>query len=337
MSSSEIAISMPFAGAMAWSSVALVGAAGYRRSRRWSARVAWIALGALGWSQVATAHLSHGLVVCTALLTAYLVAGAVFDVIASRAAGGRRTTSTPRARPRLALGRRRPSSALPRRAAPPLAGDPAPPHGCPRGVEPGGGLRPARGRDRHARWQRHRLDPGQRGVGRVAARLRCHARRLRRSDDPARRPACAAGAPAPRPGVGVRWCARAHLGPDARRGRHGALDPRRLPAHPVRRRLPAQPRAHALPRRDRRAGARGGRHPGPARRPAAASPRGALARRGGVPLARRAAARVREPSAVHRARARPRRRGMGAVPARDETPRRGHSSPWARCSPSSWS
>ncbi|MGZ8615382.1 MAG: hypothetical protein ACXWX4_11985, partial [Actinomycetota bacterium] len=33
MSSSEIAISMPFAGSMAWSSVALVGAAGYRRSR----------------------------------------------------------------------------------------------------------------------------------------------------------------------------------------------------------------------------------------------------------------------------------------------------------------
>ena len=81
MSSSEIAISMPFAGSMAWSSVALVGAAGYRRSRRWSARVAWIALGALSWSQVATAHLSHGLVVCTALLAAYLLAGAVIDVI----------------------------------------------------------------------------------------------------------------------------------------------------------------------------------------------------------------------------------------------------------------
>lgn len=86
MSSSEIAISMPFAGAMAWCCVALVGAAGYRRSRRWSARIAWVALGALGWSQVATAHMSHGLVVCTALLTAYLLAGAVFDVIASRAA-----------------------------------------------------------------------------------------------------------------------------------------------------------------------------------------------------------------------------------------------------------
>ncbi|HEY7763155.1 MAG TPA: hypothetical protein VIC52_09105, partial [Actinomycetota bacterium] len=84
MSTSEIAIAMPFAGAMAWTTIALVGAAGYRRSRRWSARLAWIAGGALGWSQVATAHLSHGLVVCTALLTAYMAAGAVVDVITRR-------------------------------------------------------------------------------------------------------------------------------------------------------------------------------------------------------------------------------------------------------------
>ncbi len=88
MSTSEIAIAMPFAGAMAWTTVVLVGAAGYRRSRRWSARLAWIAVGALGWSQVATAHLSHGLGVCTALLTAYIVAGAVADVIAGQKDAG---------------------------------------------------------------------------------------------------------------------------------------------------------------------------------------------------------------------------------------------------------
>ena len=72
MSTSEIAISMPFAGAMAWTAVALVAAAGYRRAAHVVARLAWIALGAFAWSQVATAHLSHGLVVCTALLAAYL-------------------------------------------------------------------------------------------------------------------------------------------------------------------------------------------------------------------------------------------------------------------------
>ncbi|MGH2630653.1 MAG: hypothetical protein ACRDHI_08855 [Actinomycetota bacterium] len=79
MSTSEIAISMPFAGSTAWTAVALLGAAGYRRSDTWARRSVWIGAGALAWSQVASAHLSHGLVVCTALLTAYLAAGAVFD------------------------------------------------------------------------------------------------------------------------------------------------------------------------------------------------------------------------------------------------------------------
>jgi hypothetical protein len=88
MSTSEIAISMPFAGATAWTTVALVGAAGFRRATTWSARFAWIALGGFAWSQVATAHLSHGLVVCTALLVVYLAVGAVWDVRDARASGG---------------------------------------------------------------------------------------------------------------------------------------------------------------------------------------------------------------------------------------------------------
>ena len=81
MSTSEIAISMPFAGAMAWTTVCLVGAAGLRRAAGWPARLGCIAIGAIGWSQVATAHLSHGLVVCTALVTAYLVAGVVAEAL----------------------------------------------------------------------------------------------------------------------------------------------------------------------------------------------------------------------------------------------------------------
>jgi hypothetical protein len=93
MSTSEIAISMPFAGSTAWTTVTLVGAAGFRRAGGWPARIAWIGGTALAWSQVAAAHLSHGLVVCTALLFAYLVAGAVFDVrdrrVRAPAAAGR--------------------------------------------------------------------------------------------------------------------------------------------------------------------------------------------------------------------------------------------------------
>ena len=80
MSTSEIAISMPFAGSLAWTAVTLVGAAGYRRASRLSRRLPWLAAGAVAWSQVATAHLSHGLVTCTVLVTAYLAAGAVADV-----------------------------------------------------------------------------------------------------------------------------------------------------------------------------------------------------------------------------------------------------------------
>ena len=80
VSTSEIAISLPFAGILAWSPVVLLGAAGYRLSSRWSRRIAWLALAAFGWSQVASAHMSHGLVMCTLLVGAYLVAASVADV-----------------------------------------------------------------------------------------------------------------------------------------------------------------------------------------------------------------------------------------------------------------
>ena len=76
MSGSEIAIAMPFAGAMAWSTVLLVGAAGFARAGRWRARLGWLALAGFAWSQVASAHLSHGLVVGTAVTVAYLAARA---------------------------------------------------------------------------------------------------------------------------------------------------------------------------------------------------------------------------------------------------------------------
>jgi hypothetical protein len=84
MSTSTIAISLPFAGAIAWTTVLLVAAAGSRRSLRWSGRLAWLALGCFAWSQVAAAHMSHGLVIATAFATAYLAAGAVDDAREAR-------------------------------------------------------------------------------------------------------------------------------------------------------------------------------------------------------------------------------------------------------------
>jgi hypothetical protein len=93
MSTSTIAISLPFAGALAWTTVLLVAASGYRRAERWTGRLAWLALGGFAWMQVAAAHMSHGLVIATAFATAYLVAGAVADaragIVASRSAAGR--------------------------------------------------------------------------------------------------------------------------------------------------------------------------------------------------------------------------------------------------------
>ena len=80
ISASELAISMPFAGFLAWTTVVLVGASGYRQTDRWSRRLAWLALAAFAWSQVANAHMSHGLAMTSLLVGAYLVAFAVRDV-----------------------------------------------------------------------------------------------------------------------------------------------------------------------------------------------------------------------------------------------------------------
>ncbi|MEA2557476.1 MAG: hypothetical protein QOG88_1014 [Actinomycetota bacterium] len=80
MSSSELAISMPFAGFLAWTTLVLVGASGFRQAGRWSRRVPWLALAGFAWSQVANAHMSHGLVMTSLMVAAYLIAFAVRDV-----------------------------------------------------------------------------------------------------------------------------------------------------------------------------------------------------------------------------------------------------------------
>ncbi|MEO8423841.1 MAG: hypothetical protein ABI595_07995, partial [Actinomycetota bacterium] len=93
MSTSDMAISLPFAGFLAWTTIVLVGASGYRRAERWSRRIAWLALSAFAWSQVASAHLSHGLVMCSLLVAAFLVATSIESVrhgeVGSWAAAGR--------------------------------------------------------------------------------------------------------------------------------------------------------------------------------------------------------------------------------------------------------
>ena len=80
VSASVVAISLPFAGTLAWTPLVLAGAGGYPRAARWSARLGWLALAAFAWGQLAGAHMSHGLAMGTALVALYLVAGAIRDV-----------------------------------------------------------------------------------------------------------------------------------------------------------------------------------------------------------------------------------------------------------------
>ena len=87
MSTSDMAISMPFAGFLGWTTIVLVGASGYRHADRWSRRLAWLALSAFAWSQVASAHMSHGLVMCSLLLAAFLIATSVASVRRGEVAG----------------------------------------------------------------------------------------------------------------------------------------------------------------------------------------------------------------------------------------------------------
>jgi len=76
IATSTLAISLPFAGTLAWATIMLVGAAGYFSARGWR-RLGWLALAAFAWGQVASAHLSHGLVMATGLAFAYVVARAI--------------------------------------------------------------------------------------------------------------------------------------------------------------------------------------------------------------------------------------------------------------------
>ena len=79
MTTSELVLSMPFAGTVAWTTIVLVGAASFRRAERPSTAIAWLALAAFAWSQVANAHLSHGLALCSLLLAAFLLGHLVVD------------------------------------------------------------------------------------------------------------------------------------------------------------------------------------------------------------------------------------------------------------------
>lgn len=77
---SELVTSLPFAGTLAWTSLALAASARYVRAGPWTAKLGWAGLVALLWGQLAAAHFSIGLLMGTAALAVYLVATAVRNV-----------------------------------------------------------------------------------------------------------------------------------------------------------------------------------------------------------------------------------------------------------------
>jgi hypothetical protein len=88
IAASIVAISLPFGGTLAWTPFVLVGASGWFSAAGWR-RLAWLALGAVAWGQVAASHLSHGSVIATGLAFAYVLARAVHEVRTERMPAGR--------------------------------------------------------------------------------------------------------------------------------------------------------------------------------------------------------------------------------------------------------
>src|ERR687898_72894 len=79
IAASSVAVALPFAGFLAWTPFVFVGASGFFSASGWR-RAPWLALAAFAWGQVATAHMSHGLAICTGFAVAYVVARAAREV-----------------------------------------------------------------------------------------------------------------------------------------------------------------------------------------------------------------------------------------------------------------
>jgi hypothetical protein len=80
MAGAELVTSLPFAGTLAWTSLALAASARYVRAGTLAARLGWGGLVAILWGQLAAAHFSVGLLMGTAALAAYLVTASIRNV-----------------------------------------------------------------------------------------------------------------------------------------------------------------------------------------------------------------------------------------------------------------
>jgi hypothetical protein len=74
MASSRLALTLPFAGVLAWTPIMLACTSRLLQARSWPARLAWTGLAATAWGQIAAAHMSHGLILTTGVLAFYGIA-----------------------------------------------------------------------------------------------------------------------------------------------------------------------------------------------------------------------------------------------------------------------
>jgi hypothetical protein len=82
---SNVAMSLPFGGTLAWTAVLLALASRFYRAEETAMRALWLLLAALAWGQLAAVHLSQGLVMGSAALLAFTVAWAWDEVRRGRA------------------------------------------------------------------------------------------------------------------------------------------------------------------------------------------------------------------------------------------------------------
>jgi hypothetical protein len=89
MAGSVVALSMPFSGTLAWTAVALAGAAGYLHAHSTVGRLGWLGFTAVALSQVAAVNLTHGLLMAAMVVGLYVVARSFAQVRAGfRSPGG---------------------------------------------------------------------------------------------------------------------------------------------------------------------------------------------------------------------------------------------------------
>jgi hypothetical protein len=80
MAGSVVTLSMPFSGALAWTAVALAGAAKYLHARTTVGLLGWLGFTAFALSQVAAVHLTHGLLMAALVVGLYVAARSVVQV-----------------------------------------------------------------------------------------------------------------------------------------------------------------------------------------------------------------------------------------------------------------